>query len=190
MACWKIHRWVRGFSKLALMTPEGEWCLSSINHGGRIQTEKTYHLLYRSQQKCLDIRQRPCLHKYVLYIQSIYRHIYICLYRSPWKIQWFPWGFRHQDPFPSQWYGPGHRCGKCFFELKKWWFRKKEIEMCNWCILANDMGGSINGVTQKWTVCNGKSYSKGWFGGTPHFRKPPYVCWILLACCSSIVITC
>ena len=24
-------------------------------------------------------------------------------------------------------------------------------------------------------VYNGKSYSNGWFGGTPHFRKPPYI---------------
>ena len=36
------------------------------------------------------------------------------------------------------------------------------------------MGVSINRGFPKWLVYNGKSYSNGWFGGTPHFRKPPY----------------
>jgi hypothetical protein len=48
------------------------------------------------------------------------------------------------------------------------------------CIFAmllpqySNMEVSINGGTPKWMVYNWKSYEHWWFGGTPHFRKPPY----------------
>ena len=40
---------------------------------------------------------------------------------------------------------------------------------------GSNMGVSKNRGTPKWMIYNGKPYWNGWFGGTNHFRKPPYI---------------
>ena len=46
---------------------------------------------------------------------------------------------------------------------------------CVWKILSQYGEFHSHGGSTKWLVYNGKSHQNGWFGGTPYFRKPPYV---------------